>query len=188
MHRFLFLFCMLLYIAGYSKDPGDTLLHRNSVRVEVAGKSIKSFRLVFERNLLKKFPEKHPNAFTSVEAGLGCPAGYWQYFIPGVGINRNWSVPEKNKIVLNAGIYCAAAIAIYPTSKQIRNSYKYGLIIPQEIINPVEPWLFLDVGIKYCFDKCFIEANFTPYCYYDRIYKHRFYASPWAGISFGFKI
>ncbi len=186
--RIWLVFFMLLSVAGFSKEREDTLWSRNSIRMEIAGKSLLGFRFVYERTLLKRHPEKHPKAFTSIEAGISYPVGYLTNVMPGFGINRNWKVSQKDKVYFNIGMYAATLIALEPTPKNIRELYKDSVGIPTEVINPVEPWFFLDIGIKYVFNRAFLQLNITPFMFYDRVYNDRFYAYPWLGISMGFKL
>jgi hypothetical protein len=179
---------MLICNCCFSQNAEDTLWSKNSMRFDVAGKALAGIGVVFERNLAKKHPEKHSRAFTSVEAGIS-----YQFFLedprlfPGIGINRNWILGRNGKIILNAGVYGGPMISLDPTPKSVRQMYKDMNFYGGWVINPVEPWLIGDLGVKYMFERWFIKIGFTPLLVYNPFFR-RFTAGPWAGISFGFRL
>jgi len=184
--RIFVLFFTLIAVSGFSKNSGDTLLPKNSVRMDIAGKAFGGIGFVYERNLRKKYPEKYPRAYTSFETGISYPFVLEDpYLMPGIGINRNWSLSHTNRIYLIAGLYGCALISLNPTPKAIREMYDSTHFYGGRYVNPVEPYLFGDIGIKIFFHHFFTKICFTPVLRYDRIIEDRFYVFPWGGVSIG---
>ncbi len=181
--RVLVLFFVLLSISGFSRNTGDTLLPRNSLCIGVAGRFVEGIGFNYEFILAKKKLNNYPKVFTSLEANLGY-AGYI-FVISGIGISRNWSLMKNHRMYFNVGVIGSGLIALPPTPKYIREMYKNTSNIPVEVLHPIEPWLFGNFGMRYFFHRYFIQLSFTPFLFYDRVYKHRFYESPWGEISFG---
>jgi hypothetical protein len=166
-------------------NSDDTLYPRNSIRVDVGGKALGGIGFAFERNLKKRHPEKHPRAFTSIEAGISYPIFYESALFSGIGINRNWFLGRRNKWVLNTGIYAGTLIAFNPTPKAIRQMYKDTKFYGGHIVPPVEPWIVGEIGIRYLLERWLFKISFTPVLYYNSL-TERFYTGPWAGASWGF--
>ncbi len=178
---------MLMSVAGFSKDREDTLWSRNSIRIDLFGKAFGGVGFVYERVLIKKHPGKRPNAFTSIEAGISYPYIPYEYVAPSVGINRNWSVGRKRRIILNAGISAVALISFKPTPKATRDFYKETNFYGGNFVSPIEPWLFGDFGIKLMLKRWFYKISFTPFIYHFSL-TNKIYGYPWGGVSFGFKL
>ncbi|CAN5852465.1 hypothetical protein BH11BAC7_BH11BAC7_23250 [soil metagenome] len=188
MKRIIIVFFILISVAGFSKDAGDSLWSRNSIRVDVGGKALLGIGITFERSLIKKDPEKHSRAFTSVEAGMSFNFVYTASVMPGLGINRNWYLFKNRLFIADAGIYIATKISFNPSPKEIRDMYKGWNSIPENIDYPVEPCLFGQLGVRMIKGRWFFNVSLTPLLYYHRIYAHKIDVIPWAGISAGFKI
>lgn len=184
---YLFLF-MLVSVPVFSQDRGDSLWSRNSIRIDVGGKALGGVGIVFERKLLKKHPDRRPQAFTSVEFGISDPLLLDLNIMPGLGASRNWYLFKHKRFVADAGIYMALKIDFEPTKKEIRESYKGWSGVPLYIRYPFVPYLFSDIGLKMMFEKWFIKLSLNPVIYYEQIYAHRLTVLPWGGISFGFKL
>ncbi|CAN5852541.1 hypothetical protein BH11BAC7_BH11BAC7_23260 [soil metagenome] len=184
--RICFLFFMQISVAGFSKDAGDSLWSRNSVRIDVFGKTFGGVGIVFERNLVKKHPERHPMAFTSVEVGISDPLLFDLNIMPGLGASRNWYLFKHKRFIADAGIYLAVKIDLEPTKKEIRDSYKGWSGVPLYIRYPFVTYLISDIGIKMLFEKWFIKLSLNPMIYYEQIYAHRLSVLPWGGIGIGF--
>lgn len=161
----------------------DTLLPRNSLRLEIAGKSLAGAGFTFERAWRNENQAKHPRAFNSAEMTVGY-AGYI-FGIISVGVNRNWHLGVKRKWTLGCDLAVAALICPDPTSKAMRNYYDSAQIYSGEYINPVEPWLSGNVSCRYTFGRMFAQAAFTPVIAYDRAYNRGFFGGPWGGLSVG---
>lgn len=186
IRQFCFLICMLISVAGLSKNGHDTLLPKNSIRIDIAGTSFGGIGVVFEKNLAKKKPEKYQRAFTSVEVGISYPILVdYSYLMSGIGIRRNW-ISKNNRMIFYAGMYGCALICFDPTPKELRNYYDSIQFYGGNYVNPIEPLLFGELGMKYSFKRIYLSAIFTPILRYDRAYNTGLYAYPWGGIGIGF--
>jgi hypothetical protein len=179
---------MLICGCCFSQNADDTLYSRNAIRFDVFGKAVGGVGVMFERNLLKKYPEKHPRAFTSIEVGLGFKTIFFTDIMPGLGISRNWYLFKKKRFVANAGIYAGVKISLDPTPKYVRDMYRGWETIPRAIDYPFEPWLIGDVGLKMLLNRWFIKLSLNPMVYYEKIYAKKLSALPWAGASWGFRL
>jgi hypothetical protein len=189
MKRICFLvYCMVIGVSGFGKSADDTLPTRNSLRFDIVGKAFGGVGVVYERNIKKKFPEKHKNAFTSVEIGISDPLIFNVNAMPGFGISRNWYLFQHKRFIADVGIYFGTKIEFNPTSKAIRDMYKGSETVDRFIEYPFVPFLFSDVGLKMFIGKWFIKVALNPVVYYEKIYAHELSVLPWAGLSFGFKL
>lgn len=179
--------CVLICSSCFSQNAEDTLWSKNSIRFDVLGKTIGGVGIAFERNLEKRRPGKHPRAFTSIEGCIDYPVLFgYDYFMPGFGVRRNWSSRNK-RMIFYTGISAGAFICFSPTPKHVRNYYDSTHFYGGWYVNPVEPLLLGDAGMKYLFDHFYIAVSFTPVLGYDRAYDTGLYVYPWGGISFGFR-
>lgn len=170
-------FCLFSFLL--KGEAADSVLYRNSLRIEVLGKTPGGIGLAFER----KFKSGHlQDFFCSWSVETGYPVFPLPYVLAGAGLNANWPVTAKKKIVLNAGLFASGFIALAPSSKYIRqHPDTYG----RPIYDPVQPWLMGDFGVKFLFSKWDVKLNFTPAVFYIT-YKQEFNAGPIGGISAGY--
>lgn len=175
---------MLIVIPGFSQSSGDSLWARNTISLNVGGKALGFLGITYERKLKKKYPEKHPRAFTSVEAGISNPF-FDDRLFPGIGLNRNWFLGHRNRWVFNTGIYSGLVIAFTPTPKATRQLYKETNFYGGNFVSPVEFWALGEVGIRCLLKPCIFKISFTPVCYYNSL-MNRFYGAPWVGVAVGF--
>ncbi|MCX6310508.1 MAG: hypothetical protein NT084_02620 [Bacteroidetes bacterium] len=180
--RFSFFLFFLINIPGFTKNSGDTLLTHNSIQLDIGG-TVMGIGISYEKALTKKNLYIHPKAFNSVDMTLSY--GGYSYILTGIGFNRNWVATKSKRFYLNVGLNADALISLDPTPKALRQYYDSIHFYGGEYINPIEPYLFGNFGLKFFIHRFFIRANFTPLLFYDRVYKHRFYVVPWGGISFG---
>jgi hypothetical protein len=179
---------MLICGCCFSQNAHDTLYSRNSIRFDVFGKTFGGVGVVFERNLLKKHPEKYPRAFTSIETGISGPTLYDFSLMPGFGVNRNWYLFKRKRFIIDAGIYAAVKIDFFPSKKEERDMYKGWSGIPGYLEYPFVPYLIGDFGLKMLLGQWFIKLNLNPMIYYEQIYARRLSVLPWAGVSVGFRL
>ena len=190
MRRIGLLMClMLISVAAFSKSAEDTLWSRNSLRLDLLGKTFGGVGVVWERDLIKKHPEKHPRAFTSVEIGISCPILVDENIMPGFGVSRNWYLFKRKRFIADVGIYLAAKIDFTPSSREKRDMYDGWSAIPTFVEYPLEPFLIGDIGLKMLLGKSwFIKLSLNPMVYYEKIYARELSVLPWAGVSFGFRL
>src|ERR1044072_4155852 len=172
---------LFIIVPGFSKNLGDTLFPKATLSLEIAGKAFGGIGFIYEKPLEKRNPEKHPSAFTSIEAGISYPFIYFADVMPGFGVNRNWFLFHHKKFIADAGIYFGAVLSFDPTPKYIRDQYKGMNTIPIALEYPFEPCLFSDLGLKMLLKKGFIKINLNPLIFYQRIYARQLDAYPWAG-------
>lgn len=176
----LLLFCLPLLMEG---KTADTLIHRNSLQLDLCGQAIGGIGLGYE-HILKQ--ERNQNEVTSLGASVGF--SFWRetYVTPGLGINANWYLFRQNRISLITGLYGYALIALNPTPKTIRDLYSTNSFYGGRYVNPVEPVLAGVFGVQIPLHSFFMKVAFTPMFSYDRVFTHRFSCTPWAGFSFGY--
>jgi hypothetical protein len=186
MYNTICLTLAMLMCSPLAAQGADPVLPQNSLRVEIAGKTILGVGFTFEHAWRNENKKRHPRAFNSVDATVGY-AGYI-FIITGVGINRNWYLGMRKKWIVSCGTTFAALICPDPTPKQMREYYDNAQIYSREYINPVEPWLLGNISCRYTFRRAFIQGSFTPVLFYDRAYNTGFNYGPLGGVSVGFNL
>lgn len=184
--RYFLLFLILIAVPGFSKDSGDTLLPRNSIHISLSELSL-GVGVNYEKVIVPKKGLELHKAYNSFQAGINYSflLDYGD-IMPYVGIYRNWFLNKKNRISFYSGINGCALICLDPTPKSIRNYYDSIHFYGGHYVNPIEPLLIGDVGIKFVRNKFYLNVGIVSVFGYDRAYDSGFYVYPWAGIGIGF--